>query len=140
MSAPTSTNRRVLVVFERGRAGSEALRHAAQLASEGAELSVVTLAPQASPSRCCGPGPGPYNCAVREEAYAELGEARTQLGTAARQASFTVLAGTPSPPLAEWTATRGFDLILLPGHRLTPRGNRHAKSLGRTTRAEIRLT
>lgn len=139
-SGEAGPHARVLVVFERGRGGTEALRRAAELAVAGAELSVVTLAPQADPTRCCGPGAGPYNCAVREEAQAELQDARSQLGTGAVAASFTALVGTPSPRLADWASGRGFDLILLPAHRLTRRGNRHTKSLRQRTAAEIRLT
>ncbi|HKH87480.1 MAG TPA: hypothetical protein VKA05_01600, partial [Acidimicrobiales bacterium] len=57
--------KRVLVVFERGAGGMAALREAAELAEAGAEVSVVTLAPQAKPLRCCGGGgAGPYNHAV----------------------------------------------------------------------------
>lgn len=132
---------RVLVVYERGSSGSEALRQAAELASVGAELSVVTLAPQAKPSKCCGGGgAGPYNCALRDEARDELRQARESLGAAAEQASFTALLGTPSVPLADWASSRRFDLILLPGHRLTRGGNRYAGSLRRSTTAEVRLT
>src|ERR1700694_1252371 len=73
---------RVLVVFEPGRSGAAALREAAELAEAGSELSVVTLAPQARPLRCCGgDGAGPYNHAVREEAQTELHEARGLLGS-----------------------------------------------------------
>jgi len=137
-TAPRPT--RVLVVFEPGRTGMTALREAAELAEAGSELSVVTLAPQARPLRCCGGGgAGPYNCAVRGEAETELQQARQDLGTAAGRASFTVLAGCPEPPLAAWVAEHAFDLILLPHHRLTFGGNRLAKGLRRSTEAEVRL-
>src|SRR6202163_3463374 len=89
---------RVLVVSEPGRTGTAALREAAELAEAGSELSVVTLAPQARSLPCCGGGgAGPYNCAVRDEAQMELGEARGLLGSAARRATFTVLRGCPDP-------------------------------------------
>jgi len=130
---------RVLVVFEQGRAGAAALREAAELAVSGAELHVVTLAPQARPSRCCGPGPGPYNCAVREGAEEELHDARENLGSTAQRATFTTLVGCPDPPLAAWAAEHAFDLILLPAHRLTRGGNRLANSLRRATAADVRL-
>jgi hypothetical protein len=130
----------VLVVFEEGRGGAAALREAAELAGGGAELSVVTLAPQAKPFKCCGGGgPGPYNCAVRDQAEDELRQARSLLGSLAERATFTLLVGTPAPPLAEWSATRGFDVILLPAPRLARGGGRQARALRRASRAEIRL-
>src|SRR5450759_4211770 len=59
---------RVAVVFERGGAGTAALREAAELANAGSELSVVTLAPQARPAIWGrAGGEGPYNIAIREE-------------------------------------------------------------------------
>ena len=131
---------RVLVVFEAGRCGAAALREAAALASAGAELSVVTLAPQAKPFKCCGGGgPGPYNCAVRDQAQDELRQAQRLLGSLADGASFTLLAGTPAPPLAEWSAPRAFDVIYLPAGRLAPGGGRRARALRRASSAEVRL-
>jgi len=131
---------RVLAVFEPGHTGEATLREAAELAEAGSELSVVTLAPQAGPCRCCGKGgTGPYNIAVREEAEIELRQARDVLGATAERASFTVLVGRPSPPLAAWAAERTFDLILLPSHRFTRGGNGYAKGLRRATSAEVRL-
>jgi hypothetical protein len=131
---------RVLVVFEPGRTGEAALREAAELAEAGSELSVVTLAPQARPSRCCGGGgAGPYNCAVQEEAKMDVRQAHAILGSTAERATFTVLVGHPDPPLATWAADRAFDLVLLPAHRLTLGGNRLARGLRRATAAEVRL-
>ena len=131
---------RVLVVFEPGRSGEAALREAAELAEAGSQLSVVTLAPQARPLRCCGGGgAGPYNCAVRGEAETELRQAREDLGSAAGRATFTVLLGSPEPPLTAWAAEHAFDLVLLPRHRLTLGGNRLARSLRQATEADVRL-
>jgi hypothetical protein len=131
---------RVLVVFESGRTGAAALREAAELAEAGRELSVVTLAPQARPSRCCGGGgAGPYNCAVREEAEMELRQARDILGSTGSRATFTTLVGHPDPPLGPWAAEHAFDLILLPAHPLTRGGSRLAGGLRRATAAEVRL-
>jgi hypothetical protein len=135
-----SPRQRVLVVFEPGRAGETVLREAAELAEAGAELWVVTLAPQARPSRCCGKGgTGPYNIAVREEAEVELRQAREILGATARHASFTALVGHPNPPLAAWADKVAFDLILLPSHPFTRGGNRYARAMRRDTSAEVRL-
>ena len=128
---------RVLVVFEEGRGGEAALREGAELAAAGAELSVVTLAPQAKPFKCCGGGgPGPYNCAVRDQAQEELRQAQSLLGSLARRATFTVLAGTPAPPLTEWSAVRAFDVIFLPAPRFARAGGRQARALRRVCSAE----
>jgi hypothetical protein len=137
---PAAGASRVLAVFERGRSGEAALARAAQLAGAGGELSVVTLAPQAQPSRCCGKGgTGPYNIAVREEAEIELRQARTLVGGYAGRASFTVLAGHPDPPLAAWAQEHAFDTILLPSHPFTRGGNRLAAGLRRSVSAEVRV-
>lgn len=137
---PSQAVRRVLAVFEPGHAGEATLREAAELAESGSELSVVTLAPQAPPCRCCGKGgTGPYNIAVREEAEIELRQARAFLGSTARRASFTVLVGQPSPPLSAWAAEKAFDLILLPSRRFTRGGNPLARGVRRATSAEVRL-
>jgi hypothetical protein len=137
---PPRATQRVLVVFEPGHAGEAALREAAKLAEAGSELSVVTLAPQARPSRCCGNGgTGPYNIAVREEAEVELGQASEILGATARRVSFTVLVGHPTPPLAAWAEENAVDLILLPSHPFTRGGNRYARAMRRATSAEVRL-
>jgi hypothetical protein len=132
--------RRVAVVFDRSDAAASALREAAELANAGCELAVVTLAPQAkSPLWGRAGGTGPYNVAVKEEAELELQEARDILGTVAPRATFEVLTGSPQPPLAAWVSQHGFELVLLPRHRLTPHGNLFAKSLRSRTSAEIRL-
>jgi nucleotide-binding universal stress UspA family protein len=137
---PPRATQRVLAVFEPGHAGEAALREAAELAEAGSELSVVTLAPQARPSRCCGKGgTGPYNIAVREEAEVELRQAREILGATARRVSFTVLVGHPTPPLAAWAEENAVDLILLPSHPFTRGGNRYARAMRRATSAEVRL-
>lgn len=131
---------RVLVVFEAGRAGEAALREAAELAAGGAELSVVTLAPQAKPFKCCGGGgPGPYNCAVRDQAQEELHQAQSLLGSLAQRATFTLLAGTPAPPLTEWSAAGAFDVIYLPARRFARGGGPRARALRRASSAEVRL-
>lgn len=146
-TAPASVTRRpirtprVLVVYTEGRAGDAALREGADLAAAGAELTVLTLMPQAKPLKCCkGGGAGPYNCAIRDQAEDELAHARTQLGTLAAHVNFTKLAGTPWPPLAEWTAARWFDVVIVPKHRFTRAGGRLARELRAATNAEIRRT
>jgi hypothetical protein len=136
----SGASRRVAVVFERSDAGTAALREAAELASAGSELSVVTLAPQARPpSWGRAGGTGPYNIAIKQEAELELREARDMLGSVADRATFKVLVGCPQPPLAAWVAQQGFGLVLLPHHRLTLGGNFFARSLRKETSAEVRL-
>jgi hypothetical protein len=131
---------RVLVVFEAGRSGAAALRAGAELAEAGHDLSVVTLAPQAKPLRCCGGGgAGPYNCAVRAQADEELGEAQDLLGAALKPAMLNVLVGHPDPPLVAWVSEHAFDIVLLPSRRLTRRGGRLARCLRRATAADVRL-
>src|SRR5271154_6444706 len=131
---------RVLVVFEAGRSGAAALRAGAELAEAGNDLSVVTLAPQAKPLRCCGGGgAGPYNCAVRAQADEELSQARDLLGPALKPAMLTVLVGHPEPPLVPWIGEHAFDIVVLPTRRLTRRGGRLARHLRRATAADIRL-
>ena len=127
-------------MFERSDAGAAALREAAELASTGRELTVLTLAPQARPARWGrAGGEGPYNVAIREEAAIELREARDILGSIASRAAFKVLAGCPQPPLASWVSEHEVGLILLPYYRLTPGGNPFARRLLKETSAEVRL-
>jgi hypothetical protein len=129
----------VLVVYEAGRRGAAAVREAAELAAAGAQLTVVTLAPQAKPLKCCGGGgAGPYNCAVRDAAAEELSEARTLLGSLAERASFRTLIGSPRPPLADWAAERSFDVVLVPSYRFGRGGGRLARELRRATDADVR--
>ena len=140
-SAPGPDAARVLVVFESTRGGTAALRAGAELAGAGSELSVVTLAPQAKPLRCCGGGggAGPYNCAVRAQADEELNEARKLLESEVNRSTFTVLVGHPDPPLAAWVSEHEFDIVLLGSRRLTRGGGRLARVLRRETAAEVRL-
>jgi hypothetical protein len=131
---------RVLVVFESGRRGAAALQVGAELAAAGRELSVVTLAPQAKPLRCCGGGgAGPYNCAVRAEADADLHEARDRLGPEFSRASFAVLVGHPDPPLVAWVTEHEFDIVLVPSSRFTLGGGRFARRVRDATAVEVRL-
>ncbi len=133
-------NKRVAVVYQSSKSGAAALREAAELVASGSELWVATLAPQAERARCCkSQCEGPYNIAVKEEAARELAEAREKLGSLAERATFTVLSGSPQPPLASWVAEHEFGLVLLPRSRFTLGGNPFARILRKKTRAEVRL-
>jgi len=130
----------VLVVFSEGRRSEAALREGAELAAAGDELHVVTLAPLATPSRCCrGDGAAAYNCAISDAAEDELRQARALLGSLAERATFTKLRGTPWPPLADWAAEWAFDTVIVPRHRLARGGGRIARELRTASTAEVRL-
>jgi hypothetical protein len=131
---------RVLVVYSEGRLGEAALREGAELAAAGADLVVVTLAPQAKTLKCCkGGGAGPYNCAIREVAKDELRQARELLGSLAARTHYTTLKGTPFPPLAEWSAAQGFDVVILVRERFSRGGGRLARELRAASDADVRL-
>ena len=138
-SASAERYQRVLVLFEPRPTGFAALREAAAL-REGA-VTVVTLAPQALPPRCCARGPSVevVNCVVREEAASELLEAQQILGSASTGVTFKTLVGTRDPPVEVWAADQAFDLIVLPSRRLSFGGHPLARKLRRATSAEIRL-
>lgn len=130
--------RRVLAIFQAGRAGRAVLRRGSELTREGGRLWVVALAPQARALRCCGGAAvGPYNCAVRDEAREELAQARELLGADAARASFTVLSGTPEPPLEAFVAEHAFAVVLVPRARLAREGGRLARALRRHTGARV---
>jgi hypothetical protein len=128
------------VLYERCPNGTAALREAGELAASDGEVAVLTLAPQARSGGClrCG-AVGPFNRAVREEAVLELHEAREILGSAADRATFKVLVERRDPPLTEWVAGGGFDLVLLPARRLTLGGHSAVRKLRRSSAAEIRV-
>ncbi len=130
---------RVLVLFEPTPRGRIALRAAAEEIGADGRLTVVALAPQSRPSRCCGPSVEALNCAVRDAAERDLHEAREALGPAADRASFHRLVGLRDPSLAVWARRREFDLVVLPAHRLRLRGHPWARGLRRALAAEIRV-
>lgn len=131
---------RVLVLYEPNAKGGRALRTGVEAAARtNAELTVVTLAPQVARSRGCLPSAEPYNLAVREEAELELRAARELVWASGGGASFKVLADDRDPPLEEWVNAGGYELVLLPRHRLSAGGHPAAARLRRSTRAEVRL-
>jgi hypothetical protein len=140
--APKSgQTQRVLVLYEPGARGERALAQASEMVDrEDAELTVVVLAPQDSVV-CCGFGVALYNQVVRDEARAELREARRLLGAAASKAVFKVLVGHSDPSLPSWAASESFDVIVLPRHRRALRRAAHSSAAGlrRVTGADVRV-
>jgi hypothetical protein len=130
---------RALAVYERSRNGEHTLREAAEMASGGARLTDVTLAPQAPRARCCGSGSGAYNCAMRDEAAVELRDARRLLGATADRVRFVVLVERRDPPLSIWVAEAGFQVVLVPADRFSRGGGALARSLRRASAADVRL-
>jgi hypothetical protein len=77
---------RVLVLYERGAAGSRAVDQARELIqAQDGRLTVVTLAPSDTRVRGTGVSARDYNDAVRESAQRELDEARRLLGSLAER-------------------------------------------------------
>jgi hypothetical protein len=83
---------RVLLLYERGAAGSTAVDQARELiqAHDG-RLTVVTLAPRDTRVRGTGVSARDYNDAVRDNAQRELGEARRLFGSLAERIVFEVV-------------------------------------------------
>jgi nucleotide-binding universal stress UspA family protein len=137
MSAETT---RVLVLFEPNASGRRALlQGVAATIKDGAELTVVTLAPRSPPARGCAPSAQAYDCSVRDQAELELAAARELAGAAGARASFQVLTGGLGRPLTGWAANQRFELMLLPRHRFARGGHPAARSLRQATGAEVRL-
>jgi hypothetical protein len=140
MAGSARERTRVLAIYEAGRRGGRVLVEAGELVASGADLVVMTLAPQADPLKCCGGGSaGLYNCAVRAAAAEELREARAMLGSLARRATYTTFVGTTRPSLVEWTAGAQFDVVLVAGERFARRGGRLARALRAATDADVRV-
>jgi nucleotide-binding universal stress UspA family protein len=109
--------------------------------NEKATLTVVGVAPTApSGSRCGGSALG-FNAVVREAVTEELDMARQRLGHAAGRTDYVLLVEGEDPPLEEWIAARGFDLILLPARRrlLRTPGHPAAARLRNVPGAEVRV-
>jgi hypothetical protein len=139
---PPRQDRRVVVLHEPGPAGTAALDVARGLdLQEGATLTVVAVAPTAPSGSRCGGSALEFNAIVREIAAAELDEARMRLGHASGRTNYALLVEGKDPPLEEWIAARGFDLVLLPARRrlLRTPGHPAAARLRDVTDAEIRV-
>ena len=133
---------RILVLYERGRAGAAAIDLARKLAElEHAALTVVGVAPQAPSGPRCGNSAVEYNEAVAESVARDLDRARERLGGAADHAAFVVLVDGADQTLAQFAQSGGFDLVLLPARRRPLRAASHpeASRLGQVAGAEIRI-
>ena len=133
---------RVAVLYESGPTGTAALDHARELdLQEGANLTVVAVAPTAASGSRCGGSALEFNTIVKQTVANELDGARERLGLAAGRTSYALLVEGEDPPLEEWIATQGFDVILLPARRRLRRSSDHpaAARLRRLTDAEVRV-
>jgi nucleotide-binding universal stress UspA family protein len=138
-----SATERVLVVYERSRAGNAVIDQARELANRNdATLTVVGVAPQAPSGPRCGNSALEYNDVVAESVAQDLDEARQRLGPAAERARFVLLIEGAEPSLVRFATDGGFDLVLLPGHRRPLRSGAHhpeADRLKVSGGAEIRI-
>ena len=136
--------KRILVLYEPGRAGDAAVELGAQLArEEREEFTVVRVAPQAPSGSRCGGSAREFNEIVREDAARDLDRARELVWAVGARAEFELLADGSDPSLAAFAAAGGYELILLPARRglLRPRSGRHpaAAALSGVAGAEVRI-
>jgi nucleotide-binding universal stress UspA family protein len=140
-----SAPKRILIVYEHGRAGAAAIDLARHLAEsdDNTTITVVGVAPNApSGGRArCSNSPVEYNKAVTESVASDLDEAKGRLGRAATRAAFVLLVDGADQTLEQLTRSGGFDLVLLPGHRRPFRkpGHPAASELSGVPGAEIRI-
>jgi hypothetical protein len=81
-----------------------------------------------------------YNAAVRDAAADELEQARQQLREIGDRAAFKLLTQSTDPPLHEYVAAAGFELILLPARHRPLRSTKHpAAAALRRTGADVRV-
>jgi hypothetical protein len=108
---------------------------------EYATLTVVGVAPRAPNGPACCGSALEFNAAIRQSVADELDEARQRLGSAAGRTNYVLLVEGEDPPLKDWIAARGYDLILLPARRrlLRTPGHPAAARLRGITGAEVRV-
>jgi hypothetical protein len=135
--------RKVLVLYEHGRAGAAVIDLARDLAEdESAALTIVAIAPQAPSGPRCGNSALEYNEVVADSVAHDLEQARERLGPAAAAgAAFVLLVEGADQTLEQFVRSGGFELVLLPGRRRPFRAPRHpeAARLRLTAGAEIRI-
>jgi riboflavin biosynthesis pyrimidine reductase len=133
---------RVLVLYERGASGSQAIDQARELIqAEDGQLTVVTVAPRDTRVRGTGVSARDYNDAVRESAQRDLDEAHRMLGSLAERGVFEVVVEAGNSSLAIWATDRAFDVILLPARRRLFSRQAHpvAAALRGSTAADVRV-
>jgi hypothetical protein len=133
---------RVVVLHEPGPSGAAALDLARQLDLEqGATVTVVAVVPSAPSGPCCGGSARDFNATVRDVVAGELDQARTRLGHAAGRTDYVLLVEGQDPPLQDWIAAHGYDLILLPARRrlLRTPGHPAAAQLRGRAGGEVRV-
>lgn len=130
-----------MVLLEPGRAGEAAIDVARELADDGhSTVTVVSVVPQAASGARCGNSALEYNGIVRDTVRRELEQAREQLREIGDRAACELLVDGADPPLPEFVAVAGFELILLPARRRPLRSSKHpvAAALSHTG-AEVRI-
>jgi nucleotide-binding universal stress UspA family protein len=134
--------RRILVLFEPGRAGIAAVEQARDLAVDNdATVTVVSVAPQAPALRGCAPSARDFNATVRDTVATELAQAEELLWPIGSRGRCRVLVEGEDAPLEELIARERFDLVLLPGRRRLLRGVGHpaAARLSACAATEVRI-
>jgi nucleotide-binding universal stress UspA family protein len=122
-------SKRVLVLFESGRGGAAALDLARELAEVGhASVTVVSVVPTAPSGSRCGNSALEYNLVVRDAVEKDLNQARERLAVLGDRAEYELLTEGVDPPLAQFTAAGGFDLVLLPARRRPLRSVKHPEA------------
>ncbi len=137
-----SATERVLVVYERTRAGAAAVDQARVLVErEHATVTVVAVAPRAPSGPRCGNSAVQYNEAVADSVARDLYKAGEQLGQAAERATFLLLIDGVDQTLEQLARSGGFDLVLLPAHWRPFRkpGHPEAARLSLIAGVEIRI-
>jgi nucleotide-binding universal stress UspA family protein len=137
-----SATERVLVVYERTRAGAAAVDQARVLAErEHAIVTVVGVAPQALSGPRCGNSAMEYNEAVADSVARDLDKAAERLGQAAERATLLLLVDGVDQTVEQLARSGGFDLVLLPAHRRPFRkpGHPEAARLSLIAGVEIRI-
>lgn len=118
--------KRILVLFEPGRAAVAAVELARDIAErQDATVMVVAIAPQAPATRGCIPSASDYNATVCDSVASDLERAEEMLWCIGARADCRLLIEGSDPPLAEYAIDQGFDLVLLPTHRRPLRASKH---------------
>jgi nucleotide-binding universal stress UspA family protein len=132
--------RRILVLFEPGRAAVAAVELAREMAErEGALVTVVGVAPKAPTLAGCGPSGKAYDAAVRDSVAGDLERAEQMLWSLGPRAECRLLVQGDDPPLGEYVAAERFDLVLLPARRRPLRAKHPAVKTLAHAGTEVRI-